>query len=242
MYAESAPIYDAIYSFKDYAAEAAKIREIVATRLPGARSLLDVACGTGKHLEQLGLHFEVEGLDITAELLRIATDRLPGTPLHLGDMMSFDLGRRFDVGTCLFSAIGYATTLDGLDLAIGRMAAHLDAPGLMIVEPWLDPSEFIPGHLGGNFVDLPHLKVARVNTTAVSPDGRTTLIDFHYLVGTPGRIDYFQEPHELRMFTKEEYLEAFRRQGLEVEHDAEGLIGRGLYLASKDENQDHRGG
>jgi hypothetical protein len=33
------------------------------------------------------------------------------------------------------------------------------------------------------------------------------------------------------LFAHDDYVEAFRRAGLEPEHDQEGLMGRGLYLA-----------
>lgn len=74
----------------------------------GELSLLDVACGTGLHLQHLAPRFgHVEGLDLNERMLALARDRLPGVPLHHGDMLDFDLGRRFDVITCLFSAIGH---------------------------------------------------------------------------------------------------------------------------------------
>ena len=53
MFTDSAHIYDAVYSFKDYGAESARIHTLIEERSPGASTLLDVACGTGKHLEQL---------------------------------------------------------------------------------------------------------------------------------------------------------------------------------------------
>ena len=83
-------------------------------------------------------------------------------------------------------------------------------------------------HVGAVFVDEPELKIARVNTIEV--DGRTSSFDFHYLVGTPERVEHFVEHHELALFTHEEHLGAFHAAGLEVEHDEEGLMGRGLYV------------
>jgi len=50
MYARSARYYDAIYSFKDYAAEAAAVSARILAHRPDAATLLDVACGTGAHL------------------------------------------------------------------------------------------------------------------------------------------------------------------------------------------------
>lgn len=129
MYRLSAAHYDAIYAWKDYAAEAAMIRDLVEARRgrPGGR-LLDVACGTGRHLEHLAPHFDAEGLDQELQLLEEARRRLPGLPLHLGDMRDFELGRRFDVITCLFSAIGYVRTRAAFKAA-GLRADHVE-PGL----------------------------------------------------------------------------------------------------------------
>ena len=56
-------------------------------------------------------------------------------PLHHGDMRTFDLGRSFDVVTCLCSSIGQVRNLDGLAAAAGRLAAHVAGGGVLIVEP-----------------------------------------------------------------------------------------------------------
>ena len=67
MFKESAEFYDAIYCFKDYATEAAQIAALVRATHPGARRVLDVACGTGEHARHLSAShgFEVDGLDST---------------------------------------------------------------------------------------------------------------------------------------------------------------------------------
>ena len=59
------------------------------------------------------------------------------------------------------------------------------------------------------------------------------LLDFHYLVATPEGIEHFTEHHELGLFTDAEYQHAFTRAGLDVTHDAGGLIGRGLYIGAR---------
>jgi len=223
----SARIYDAVYSWKDYTGEAERIHELVQAKKPGAATLLDVACGTGAHLAELRGRYRCEGLDLEPALLAVARERLPDVPVHEGDMRDFDLGRRFDAVTCLFSSIGYMQTVEELDAAVAAMARHLEPGGVLLVEPWLTPAA-VRKHVGAVFVDEPELKIARVNTIEV--DGRRSSFEFHYLVGTPDSVEHFTERHDLSLFTIEEQLAAFRAAGLAVEHDEEGLMGRGLYI------------
>lgn len=51
MFEKSARIYDTIYKFKDYAAEADLVTRYIRASAPDAATLLDVACGTGLHLD-----------------------------------------------------------------------------------------------------------------------------------------------------------------------------------------------
>ena len=228
MFSRSARIYDAVYSWKDYGREAELVHELVQARKPGAETLLDVACGTGAHLAELRRWYRCEGLDLDGELLAVARERLPDVPLHRGDMRDFDLGRRFDAVTCLFSSIGYVLTVEALAAGIAAMARHLEPGGVLLVEPWLSPEGVRVPQVGAVFVDEPELKIARVN--AIEVDGHLSSFEFHYLVGTPAGVEHFTERHELGLFTREEQLAAFRAAGLAVEHDEEGLMGRGLYV------------
>ena len=229
MFSRSAHLYDKLYAWKDYAAEAERVHASVQARVPGARALLDVACGTGTHLEHLRAHYDVAGLDLDPTLLATARARLPGVPLYEWDLVDFDLGRTFDAVTCLFSSIGYAKTVENLRRAVASMARHLATPGVLLVEPWLTPERWQPRHVGALFVDEEELKVARINTSAV--EDHLSVMDFHYLVGTSDAVEHFTERHELGLFSHHDYLSAFSEAGLEVEHDAEGFTGRGLYLA-----------
>ena len=233
MYLRSARVYDAIYAtFKDFAGESERLHELVQRRNSGARTLLDVACGTGAHLEHLAVRYEVEGVDFSAEMLAVARERLPDVPLHEADMAEFDLGRTFDAVVCLFSSIGYVRTRERLAAAVAAMARHLEPGGLLVVEPWFTPDQWqAPSGPYSTFVDEPELKVARINLSPVPGD--TVVLEMHHVIGTPEGVESFVEVHELGMFTHEQYLDAFRVAGLEVEHDPEGLMGRGLYLGTR---------
>jgi SAM-dependent methyltransferase len=232
MFRKSQRFYDAIYGWKDYPAEVERLESAIRARHPQARTLLDVACGTGKHLELLRDRYRVEGVDLDPEMLDIARARLgSGVPLHLGDMVHFDLGKRFDVVTCLFSSVAYAVTPERLASAIAAMARHVAPSGVLVVEPFFAPDEWEPGHLNANFVDEPNLKIARL--TLSGPPASPITLTFHYLVGTPDGIEHFTEDHEVGLFTPAEYVEAFRASGITPQYDPQGLMGRGLYVGAR---------
>ena len=231
MFSKSAQLYDTIYQdrIKNYADEARKIHELVQSHLGSSgRRLLDVACGTGLHLYHLREFFDVEGLDLDQGMLVVASQRLPDTPLHHGNMLNFDLCRQFDIVTCLFSSIGYVKTLENLRQAVLVMTKHLKPGGMLVMEPWFTPEQWHPGRVSATFVDEPERKIVRMNVSCQKD--RLSSFEFHYLVGTSQGVEHFTELHELGLFTHEEYLDAFRCAGLSVIHDPQGLDGRGLYI------------
>lgn len=223
-------LYDAITAEKDYAAEAEAVaRAITAVARRPVRSLLDVACGTGRHLEHLRKRYdEVVGLDLEPAWLAVAARRLPGVKLVQGDMLDLDLGRGFDAVTCLFSSIGYVQTSDNLGRAVGHMSRHLAPGGVLVVEPFIAPERFTWGHVSSRLVETPALKIARFTTTGeLGPVARMT---FHYLVGRDGVVRYSAEEHALALFTKEQLIDAFLRAGLVPSYDEKGISGRGLVV------------
>ena len=230
MFSKSQHLYDLIYqSFKDYAAEAAQVDEIIRSRNPDAKSLLDVACGTGLHLEHLASRYTCEGVDLDPGQLEVARARMPDVPLHQGDMIDFDLGRSFDVVTCLFSSIGYVKSEEELDRAVATMARHLSPGGLLLIEPWFFPQAFIHGHVGVVTVESDDVHVVRMHTSKIVGD--RSIMEFHYLVGTSESVEHFTEIHDTGLFPRSSYERAFEAAGLDHEFDEEGLFGRGLFVA-----------
>ena len=234
MYEHSPTAYDVLHAArrKDYDGEAAQVVARIRRHVPEARSLLEVACGTGLHLAAFaGLGFEVEGVELSPDMLAAASERLPGVPLHQADMRTFALGRRFDAVTCLFSAIGYMTTPGDLSTALANMRDHLVDGGVLVVEPWFAPDEWYDGTVSSESGKSGDLAVARVSRSW--REGDDSLIEMHYALARPDRTWSFSEVHRMGLFTTDQQLDAFRAAGFDVDHESPGITGRGLFVAVK---------
>jgi len=230
MFAESTRYYDLIYRGKDYALEATRLKALIREhkRAPGNR-LLDVACGSGIHIAHLRDEFECEGGDILPEMLTMARARNPGVPFHRIDFTDFDLGRAFDVVTCLFSSIGYAGTGERLRAAVRCMARHLAPGGVLLIEPWFTREHYRAGTAHMLTVDEQDLKICRMNVSRTRD--QLSILVAHYLVATPeDGVRHFVERHELAMFEPGEFADAARGAGLEHLWIEEGISDRGMHV------------
>ena len=233
IYTQSAKYYDALNRGrgKDYAGEAARIAAIAAEhKHSGGKELLDIGCGTGRHIEYLRDTFHCEGLDVDRSMLDIARERNPGVTFHQADMIGFNLGKKYDVITCLFSSIGYLPNVQRLEQSLQTFVRHLKPGGVIIIEPWIRPQDWRDGNVQALFVDEPDLKVARMCVSR--HDGNVAVLNFHYMVASRDGIRTFTEAHRLTMFTEDEYRAAFRSAGLLVDYDPSGLTGRGLFVGA----------
>jgi SAM-dependent methyltransferase len=131
-YAGFARFYDRIMG--DRSEEIGRIESYIGRHRPGAKSLLELGCGTGAILSGLAGSLAVTGVDRSPEMLAIAADRVPAARLVRADMTNFKLPVAFDVVICVFDTLNHLPTFDAWLALFDRVHEHLADGGLFIFD------------------------------------------------------------------------------------------------------------
>jgi SAM-dependent methyltransferase len=131
-YGKFGRFYDAVMGSR--AESAAFIRNLIRRHKPEAKTLLELACGTGAVLEPLSEYYQVSGIDISIEMLSVARKKLPGAPLVQSNMVTFELGQKFDVIICVFDSINHILSFADWGRVFRRVARHLAQGGLFLFD------------------------------------------------------------------------------------------------------------
>ena len=233
-YGELAKYYDLLYSWKDYDRESRIVAGLIRRyRASQGNSLLDVGCGTGKHIQRLAARFDCVGLDASEEMLAQAKRNAKGVEFVRGDMVDFDLGRKFDVVLCLFSSIGYVRTYPRLARTLRNFERHLKDGGVVIIEPWLTRSTMKDGYVHVLVQGDDDLKVVRVDITRIRGD--LSVLDERIVVAEHAKgIATYKDRMVMGLFEKDEFLKLMRQAGLRATYLKKSLApGRGLYVGTK---------
>lgn len=126
------------------------VKAAIETTIPGARSLLELGCGTGSVLDALdqGTDFALAGLDLSRDMLRSARSRLSRTvALHQMNMVHFRLAGRFDAIIAVFDTVNHLVDLDDWPRLFAAVSKHLSTGGVFLLdllEPnWIATAAYI---------------------------------------------------------------------------------------------------
>ncbi|WP_165436410.1 class I SAM-dependent methyltransferase [Amycolatopsis suaedae] len=232
-----AEIYDLLMRSraKDYDTESAQVERVVRARNPNASSLLDVACGTGLHLRSFAERFDrAVGFDQSKDMLSVAQGHIAGLETRSGDMRHFDLGETFDVITCMF-AVPLLQSVAELESMISCFLRHLNPNGVLVIEPWHNPEQFIPGYISSDLITDGPRKVYRVSHSMHHPDGKDRVhMVVHYVDTDPeSGMQYLTETCDMTLFTREHYEATFAKVGCVAEHVQLQPFERGLWVAQR---------
>jgi SAM-dependent methyltransferase len=128
VYARFARFYDAIMG--DRTADIDRIRGYIDRYLPPAASLLELGCGTGAVLAGLADKLSVTGIDLSPEMLAVASRSVPGARLIQADMATFSLEAKFDVVICVFDALNHLPDFESWQRMFDRVHEHLVDDGI----------------------------------------------------------------------------------------------------------------
>jgi cyclopropane fatty-acyl-phospholipid synthase-like methyltransferase len=112
---------------------AAYIRRLIRRHNPKARTLLELACGTGAILKILAESYDVAGLDISPHVLALARKKLPHVAFHRKDMIKFELATKFNVIICVFDSINHVLKFTDWQKIFRNVARHLEEDGLFLL-------------------------------------------------------------------------------------------------------------
>jgi SAM-dependent methyltransferase len=218
MYTELARYCQLINPVEDYATEAPQWTAVLRKHLgPGRHEVLELGTGGGNQLWYWSSEFSVTGVDLSPQMLEEARRLCPGAELHVGDMRTIRLGRRFR-GVLIADAIDYLTSEDDLRATFATAAAHLEPGGVFITcpdyyrESFRGPIASCGTNATGQvwFTNLEYL---------YDPDPTDTTIDVlnWYLLNEAGRLRIEQDRHKYGLFPMQTWLDLMGEAGFVVE-------------------------
>jgi SAM-dependent methyltransferase len=135
-YEALAPDYDAFTAHHDYASWTRDLEALARRHGLTGRTLLDVACGTGKSfLPYLERGYAVVGCDASPAMLARAAAKAGGrVPLHVADMRALPGLGAFSLVTLLDDAVNYLHDADELIDAFAGVERNLAPDGIALFD------------------------------------------------------------------------------------------------------------
>lgn len=129
MYKGFAYIYDELMYDLDYKGFAKFIKE----KLMGKKSVLDMGCGTGTMMKLLEDDFEIDGFDLSPDMLAMARNKVKGN-LYCFDMRSFDMHKSYDAIISSGDSLSYILDTEELKEIFKNVANNLNEDGIFIFD------------------------------------------------------------------------------------------------------------
>lgn len=215
LYKKFAGYYDKIYAKLDHEKESEFVKWVVGKHKSSeGNELLDIACGTGRHANFLKNDFEILGVDINKEMLKIAREKVPDVEFVRGDMKELELERKFDVIICMFSAMNYNVTLEELEVTLKNFNNHLKKNGVLIFDLGINKENWVEGHMNVDTVVDGNLKLARISKSDLNNGILNS--SFIFLVKENGKIDFDIDEHKLGVFEIGKVVELMENNGFDT--------------------------
>jgi len=124
--------YDAVMG--DRSENAALLQRLINKHQPQAKTILELACGTGSVLQHFAEQYVVYGLDISSGMLSLAEKKVPSGKFSQQDMTKFKINQKFDVILCVFDSINHLLKFSDWQKVFKRAYEHLSKEGVLIFD------------------------------------------------------------------------------------------------------------
>ena len=130
-----ATIYDLIHEDKDYKSEVDYIEHIYRSIDSDKKEVLDVGCGTGRHLEVFKEYgYKVNGVDPSGHMIEEAKNRL-GSDANLVCGDANDIKGRFDLVISMFNVVNHITGEDEeLEEFFKSISRRMNKKGILVFD------------------------------------------------------------------------------------------------------------
>ncbi len=130
------PYYALLYGHRDELEAKAWVETILARwRPPAGSEVLDLACGRGRHAYWLSRNgMKVTGVDISAESIAAAREKVPDGEFHVHDMRLPVATSRFHGACSLFTSLGYFDDIEDDRKVLRSVYAALRPGGHFVID------------------------------------------------------------------------------------------------------------
>jgi SAM-dependent methyltransferase len=200
-----ATYYDLLYSEKDYSGETEYVHNLIQSQCPGAQTILNLGCGSGRHDRWLADYgYFVTGIDISEPMIAVAKQATSGKEsleyIH-SDVRSVRLGKKYDAVIALFHVISYQITNEDLLDVFATAHYHLKQNGVFVFDFWYGP---------GVLSDWPATRVKEIEDDSISitriakpkmfPNENVVDVKYHIFIREKrgGNVQEIKETHRMR--------------------------------------------
>ncbi len=212
-YEKLSDVYDLLFPRKFYEDYYIFVTKIFEKSGSEPKTVLEIACGTG-NLAKIFLDrgYSSEGLDLSKKMLAVAERK--GLKTHQGDMVDFDLDKKFDLILCVFDSLNYILDESELLRCLKSVRRHLSRGGFFVFDmnSYHKINAVVPG-FGAEYYRVGDVEMVWLNSH--EPDTWVTEIIFFEKI-EDGAYRRIQEKHVEKAYRMEVVQALLKEAGLEL--------------------------
>lgn len=96
--------------------------------------VLELGCGTAENLLAFNKNYNISGIDISGEMIKIAKKKIPNGSFFKADITNFNLDEKFDLIFCVYDTINHLPDFKSWIKLFKNVRQHLNTNGIFIFD------------------------------------------------------------------------------------------------------------